>query len=237
MIKITPDKRSAIIVISISCISLVLIPIIITFSILGTFYNPSEEFLLKFKLIMIFNIIFGFLIILNIATAYYYPEFSYKRTLFFIVGECIYIANLFNISQIGRLEIETVNFSFYYDISVFFLVTIGIPILLIIRTVFNLKVKRESWFKYFLILDMINNKPNINSRNQLNKRLRSSNLQSNILKDLLQKSGNYLSYFEKNNFVEHLGNYILTKKGHKYLLAYRKIKKYNNFFLIKNQNL
>lgn len=236
MLKINPDMRKVLIAVIFVLITLILTPIIIYTNISISFLeNSSESFISKIKTIILLNIIFGFLIFIVVSIGYYFPEFEFKRTVFFIVGECIYCINLINISQLGNLDIVMDNFTFFFDISSIFLISIGIPILLIVRSLFSFKVKREKWVRYLVLIDLIDKNRNINTEIQLNQNIRSLNLESEILRDLLRNSDNYLNFLEKINSIERLRSYKLTVKGKNTLKKLMNIKYFNYTFPLINK--
>jgi hypothetical protein len=144
----------------------------------------------------------------------YINSLSRVRVLLLIITELAYILYIFIWSTLGYVSIDIDEIYIQFDISLLSLVLIGVPILSILKTIYNYKIKLNESYRFTIVLILI--LEGINSKSKLTKylsprqdRFKIKNIKiSQILERLMN---------QKEPLIKKNGSYRVTFKGKSYL--------------------
>lgn len=174
--------------------------------------------IMKFILIG-FGISINFFIVLMLIQ----NPFSKKKIFFSIISEIFYIFYIILSAGMVQIKVNSGNLFLKIDFSFLYLFAIMIPVLFLLRNLYNYVIRRKELLYRILVLKAIFSENNLTSKAQIKKY---------ILKNY------YLIPQRKKYFLINLDNIIkdlqqkpklITKKGNKYRLT-QKGQQFTNFF-------
>jgi len=214
----------------VTALTTIIIPSILYFSVISNIvpYEYIYVFLTKITQLFIVSISIGFFTSSATFIAFYYESFSFRRVIFLIIAEILYLVDIIVWSRIGSLSIKTTNSYTFLDQSILYYYFLGIPILLIIRSIYNFKYARDKWKDYYFVLKAIFINKNMHNSSQINKYIRALNLENDLITKIVKNTTTYIKTFKDLGIVKRSENYRLTTKGKKLLNKLEKIKLYQD---------
>jgi len=174
---------------------------------------------LNLKLITIVAIILGSIITVLTILALSLNPLSIYAFIASIGVEVLYCIYILVWSRMGSIYINTEEFLMSFDLSGLYLIILPVPVLIIIKTTINYKIKNKESIHIALILDIIK-KVSYNSLFQIKRVIRKElNADMDLRKDLLNNIEYYMKILQKGNFplVEKTNKFKITKKGNNFL--------------------
>jgi hypothetical protein len=159
------NNVKSLLVVFLTIIAFMIIPLVsfFEFASISIDYNA----ILRFGIIAITSVLIGFGICLVLIITIYMNPLSRVRVLLLIITELAYILYIIIWSTLGYITIDIDEVYIQFDISLLSLVLIGIPILSMLRTIFNYKIKINESYRFTIILKLI--QEGINSKSKLIK--------------------------------------------------------------------
>ncbi|MFX0059745.1 MAG: hypothetical protein ACFE8J_15720 [Candidatus Heimdallarchaeota archaeon] len=176
------ESLKKICVVGLTLIITVIIPLTLY---IGYLNFGNEEFIRRIRTILIISISLGGIISFLTFVIYFLNPISRFNLALSILTEILYCGYIIIWSQIGKVYISTNEFLFFYDISKLILISLGIPLLLIIKTIINFAEKSRQSIILALILKSIENN-NFNSTLKIRKHISSKRISHKFkLKDYI----------------------------------------------------
>ena len=189
-----------------------------------------DEFLTRLEQGTVYLVIIGSLITFFIILTYFQKPFTNGKLIFSLIPEMLYIFYIFLSSQMQNYFFNIQDVKLVIDFSNVYLNLVGVPILVMIRILYNFMANLNNFKIKLTILIAIKKGVSLKTKNQVKKYILNNINADNKLKDkLIHNFSKYFSGLEKdkNPFIRKKSCYVLTLSGSTLVRNYENQQKFN----------
>ena len=209
----------------------VVIPLILYFQI-GDVLKELVEFkayLLKLDFLILPIVLVGFIIISLSVLIYFFEPYMYCRLIFSVASEVVYIIQIILISPIFDVYFNYGQYFIRINISKLYWFLIIIPVLIIIKNVYNFYFMRKSALLKFFVLRIVKEFNGPSNKAKMRRFInKQENLPNRVKMYVLRNLSKLIREMEqdKNPLIRiNNGKYFPTKDGQKIIDYFNKTRK------------